>query len=92
MLGGFGPARAPHEDEQEMIQQQKESIESKANRVFDTFNPVELSAQVVNGKNYRVKIDVGSGEHIHAHIHRPVSGHPEVNSVVCGLTASDQLS
>jgi len=77
-----------------MVQQLKESIESKANRQFSTFDPVQVATQVVAGTNYFVKIEVGSGEHIHARIFRslPHAGQPpQVHSVQCGLTASDPL-
>jgi len=71
----------------------KGDIEAQAGGVFETFDPVSYSSQVVAGTNYFVKIDVGSS-HIHARIYKPLphtGAAPSLHSLQTGKAADSPM-
>mmetsp|Transcript_60653 Transcript_60653/g.112510 ORF Transcript_60653/g.112510 Transcript_60653/m.112510 type:complete len:104 (-) Transcript_60653:54-365(-) len=85
MLGGYGApqAGAVTPEVYAMTQSLKGDIEAKVGARYSTFEPVECSTQVVNGTNYKVKINCGH-EYVNATIYKPIGGSPSVTDASRG--------
>jgi len=89
--GGLTNARDVSDEEKQIANQVKSSIEQQAGQSFSTFNPVKVATQVVAGTNYFFKIDVGGGHYVHARVYRDLSRNLSVHSVQTGKSAGDPL-
>jgi hypothetical protein len=84
----------PSDDEREFLKSMKvrQLLEQAHEAPFsDTFEPVLITSQVVAGKIYKVKYNLGT-KHVHAKIFRPLpcnSDEPEVLSFTDNRTAED---
>ena len=69
----------------------KEAIEAKTGKSYDTFNALEYGKQTVAGTNFFIKIDVGNDEAIVARIFKGFDGSYEVAGVQEGHTHDAEI-
>ena len=93
MTGAHSELLAVEGEIKDILMGFKGTIEEKAGKSFETFEPVKYTKQVVAGMVYHVKINVG-GEHIHARVYQPLphTGQPaECQDLVQGQTADSEM-
>jgi len=94
MPGGLSENGQVNGETVEICNAVRADVEGKANSAFSEYTPVAVRTQVVAGTNFFVKIHVGSGDHVHVRIFRPLphtNAGPEVHGVQTGKTADDAL-
>ncbi len=93
MLGGFSAPQDATPEVEGVVDQLKLQVQSKTNKTYTTFKLEKYSTQVVNGVNYKLKIQVGDGDYIHVTAHRPpiADSEPTLKEVQEGKTASDSF-
>ena len=93
MTGGHSQLLEVNDEIKETLNAFKATIEERAEKTFETFEPVKYTKQVVAGMVYHVKINVGT-EFIHARVFQPLphTGEPaQCQAVVQGQTADSEL-
>jgi len=88
--GGKADERALDAEELELVNSCRKAIEAKSQK-WAQFAPVCIRTQVVSGKNYFVKINVGGDNYIHVVIWRKANGQIEVTTVTPGMKKADPL-
>eukprot|EP01016_Furgasonia_blochmanni_P003792 TRINITY_DN1148_c0_g1_i1.p2 TRINITY_DN1148_c0_g1~~TRINITY_DN1148_c0_g1_i1.p2 ORF type:complete len:159 (+),score=45.63 TRINITY_DN1148_c0_g1_i1:92-568(+) len=94
MLGAHGAPKPADAKSQEIANNVKTAVEGQLNQTFATYNVVHYTTQVVAGTNYKIKLDVGGGQHIHIAVFQPLphtGGAPELKSAEGGKTLEDTL-
>ena len=93
MLGAHSAAKDATPEVQAVVDKLKSQVEGQTNKTYSTFKLEKYTTQVVNGLNYKLKIQVGDGDYIHVHAHRAPSAEaePTLKEVSEGKTASDSL-
>ena len=74
--GGYTPPRKPDPAIDSMVCWMRPQVEARLGQ-FAQFKAVQDTAQVVNGVNYQIWVDVG-GPQIRLHVYRPIHGPLEV--------------
>ena len=93
MLGSFGDVKTDPEGLAK-IAGWKELVEAHYGSIFDTFEVVNYTTQVVAGTNWKAKIKVSDTEYIHVKIYEKlphVNEQPEVSECLTGKTLEDAL-
>ncbi|KAM6292273.1 cystatin-A-like [Porphyrio hochstetteri] len=68
MPGGLSEAKPATPEVQLMMDQVKPQLESRENRIYDTFEAVTYKTQVVAGLNYFVKVKAAAEAYIHVKV------------------------
>nr|ALS87697.1 stefin [Ctenopharyngodon idella] len=68
MPGGFTSVRPVTPEVTNICLKVKSDIEEKAGTNFEVYTPLSFASQVVQGTNYRVKVNVGGDACVHAMI------------------------
>lgn len=94
MCGGASEAKPADDETHQICAAVKGELEGKVGKTFPEYTALLVRKQVVAGTNFFVKIHVGSGDHVHARIFRPLphqGNEPSVHSHQTGKTADDAL-
>ena len=94
LCGGFGGARPVDDNIKAKVAQVKAAAEGKLGKTYATFEPVSYTSQVVNGTNYKVKVNVGENEYVHVKIYEKLpcyGGTLELTEAEGGKTLADAL-
>jgi len=93
MLGGYSAPKEATSEVQAVVDKLKSQVEGQTNKTYSTFKLEKFSTQVVNGLNYKLKIQVGDGDYIHVTAHRPpiADAEPTLKEVQEGKSASDSF-
>ena len=93
MLGAHSAAKDATPEVQAVVDKLKSQVEGQTNKTYSTFKLEKYTTQVVQGLNYKLKVQVGDGDYIHVHAHRAPSAEaePTLKEVYEGKTASDSL-
>ena len=70
-VGAFGEVKTDAEGLAK-IAAWKSHVEGHTGAAYATFEPVHYTQQVVAGMNYKAKIHVGGGSHIHVKFYEPL--------------------
>ncbi|KAG8507176.1 Cystatin-B [Galemys pyrenaicus] len=80
---------------QAVADQVKAQLEEKENKKFPLFKAVEFKSQVVAGRNYFIKVQVGEEEFVHLRVFQSLPHEnkpPSLSSYQTSKTRHDELS
>ena len=90
LCGGVSKELNANDKIQTIVDQVKSRVEAKTGKTYNYFKAVKYTSQVVNGMNYRIKVQVGGSEYIHVRVYDK-HGSLSVTWVEEGKSASDEL-
>ena len=77
-LGGFSEAMSADKNIRALTNEVKLKVEKALGLNFSEFDAIKYKSQVVNGTNYKIKVQVGSRKYIHIKIYVPLGKNPKV--------------
>ncbi|XP_031220543.1 stefin-3-like [Mastomys coucha] len=92
--GGLSEARPATPEIQEIADKVRPQLEEKTNEKYEKFEAVEYKVQVVAGKNYFIKVDVGGGRFLHIQVFSGISREKglELTGYQTNKTKNDELT
>ena len=90
-LGGFSDAKTPDKNVKALCNEVKLKVEKALGLSFSEFDAIRYKSQVVNGTNYKIKIQVGNKKFIHIKVHVPLNGKPQLLEQQTGKRLEDPL-
>ncbi|XP_073526974.1 cystatin-A2-like [Phyllobates terribilis] len=92
VVGGIGAEKPADAEVQDVCKKVKPQFIKQSGKNADTFQLLSYKTQVVSGKNYFVKVDIGD-DFCHLKISAPHSGKdPELLGWQCGKTKNDAIT
>ncbi|EDM11284.1 stefin A2 [Rattus norvegicus] len=94
ITGGLSEARPATPEIQEIADKVKTLLEEKTNGKYEKFEAIQYKVQVVAGRNYFIKMDVGHGCFTHIKVFQGLSGKDdlELSGYQTNKTKNDELT
>ncbi|XP_045613450.1 cystatin-B isoform X1 [Procambarus clarkii] len=90
--GGTSETKAPNDEVQQLLLTVKDQVEEKLGRTLAEFKLLSYKTQVVAGRNYFAKIDIGDGEVIHLRVYEDLQRRVTLHSVQVEKSLHDDIS
>ena len=93
-MGGFGNARPADDKVKALALEMKPKVEQALGATYTEFEAVQYTTQVVAGTNYKIKVNVGDGKHVHIKVFVPLpcnGTEKKLMSQEAGKTLADKL-
>ena len=81
-LGGFSEAKAADKNVKALANEMKLKVEKALGLTFSEFDAIKYKTQVVNGTNYKIKVQVGNRKFVHIKIYVPLPGKNAKNQLL----------